>query len=56
LSIPIFNRLKFSDWYEQIQFHLDVLDLDLALKVEKPTDIIDISIAEEKSFHKALER
>jgi len=53
---PIFNRLKFSYWYEQVQFHLGLLDFDLALQVEKPIDIIDISIAKEKSFHKALER
>ena len=32
--VPLFNGLNFSDWWEQVQFHLGVLDLDLALQVE----------------------
>ena len=38
-SVPIFNGLNFYDWFEQVQFHLGVLDLDLALQVEKPAAI-----------------
>jgi len=29
-SIPVFNGLNFPDRSEQVQFHLGVLDLDLA--------------------------
>ncbi|RVW36528.1 hypothetical protein CK203_072903 [Vitis vinifera] len=31
----------FSDWSEQVQFHLGVLDLDLALRTEKPPAITE---------------
>ena len=34
-----FNGLNFSYWNEQVQFHLDVLDLDLAILEEKPATI-----------------
>ena len=30
-SVTTFNGLNFSDWCEQIKFHLRVLDLDVAL-------------------------
>ena len=55
-SVPLFNGLNFSDWWEQVQFHLGVLDLDLALQVEKPAAITDKSSTEEKALHKAWER
>ena len=35
--VPMFNGLNFSDWCGQVQFHLGIMDLDLALQVEKPT-------------------
>ena len=53
MSVPIFNGLNFSDWCEQVQFHLGVLDLDLALQVEIPAAIIDDSSNEEKAHYKA---
>ena len=31
-----FNSLNFSKWCKQVQFHLGILDLDLALLSEKP--------------------
>ena len=55
-SVPLFNGLNFSDRWEQVQFHLGVPDLDLALQVEKPTAITDKSSTEEKALHKAWER
>ena len=55
-SVPLFNGLNFSDWWEQVQFHLGVLDLDLALQVEKPAAITGKSSTEEKALHKAWER
>ena len=42
-SVPVFNGLNFPDWSEQVQFHLGVLDLDLAFQVEKPTTITNAS-------------
>ncbi|KAA0039623.1 Retrovirus-related Pol polyprotein from transposon TNT 1-94 [Cucumis melo var. makuwa] len=55
-SIIKFNGLNFSDWCEQIQFHLGVLDLDLALLSEKPAAITSASSDEDRSFYKAWER
>ena len=48
--------MNFPDWCEQVQFHLGVLDLDLALQVDKLAAITDESNTDEKSVHKAWER
>ena len=48
--------MNFSDWWEQVQFHLGVLDLDLALQEEKPAAITDESSVEQKSLFKKWER
>ncbi|XP_073280621.1 uncharacterized protein [Primulina huaijiensis] len=55
-SISMFNGLNFSDWCEQIQFHLGVLGLDLSLQVEKPAAITDVSSDDEKIILEAWER
>nr|XP_016442581.1 PREDICTED: uncharacterized protein LOC107767991 [Nicotiana tabacum] len=55
-SVTVFNGLNFSEWHEQVQFHLSVMDLDLALLNDKLTAITDASSSDEKSFHKAWER
>ena len=54
--VLIFNGLNFSDWNEQVQFHLSVLDLDLAILEEKPATITDASSNEEKAHYKAWEK
>ena len=54
--VSIFNGLNFSDWNEQVQFYLNVLDLDLALLEEKHAIITDASRNEEKTYYKAWER
>nr|XP_016485437.1 PREDICTED: uncharacterized protein LOC107805853 [Nicotiana tabacum] len=54
-SVTVFNRLNFSEWREQVQFHLGMMDLDLALLNDKPAAITDSSSADEKSFYKAWE-
>ena len=54
-SVSILNEINFSDWKEQVQFHLGVLDLYIALESEKPTAISNDSSAEEKSIFKAWE-
>ena len=48
--------MNFPDWSEQVQFHLGVLDLDLAFQVEKPVAITDASSNEEKAHYKAWAR
>ncbi|GAV80451.1 UBN2 domain-containing protein, partial [Cephalotus follicularis] len=55
-SIMKFNGLNFSEWSEQVQFHLGVMDLDLALSTDKPAALTDTSSTEQRSFHKAWER
>ena len=52
----MFNGLNFSEWCEQVKFHLGVLDLDLALLEKQPTAITDESSEEEKLHHKAWTR
>ncbi|KAK4726697.1 hypothetical protein R3W88_031614 [Solanum pinnatisectum] len=54
-SVTVFNGLNFSEWHEQIQFHLGVMDLDLALLNDKSTVITNKSSGDEKSFHKSWE-
>ena len=51
-----FNGLNFFDWNEQVQFHLSVLDHDLAMLEEKFVTIIDVSSNEEKVHYKTWER
>ena len=55
-SVTVFNGLNFSEWREQVNFHLGVLEIDLALLEEKPVDITDQSSEAEKSNHKAWDR
>ncbi|XP_012829855.1 PREDICTED: uncharacterized protein LOC105951008 [Erythranthe guttata] len=40
-GIKTLSGSNFSEWYEQIQFTLGVMDLDLALLTEKPGEITD---------------
>ena len=56
MSVPVFNGLNFSDSSEQVQFHLGVLDLDLAIRIEKPADITDDSSNEKKNSLYDLEK
>ena len=55
-AVTIFNGLNFSEWREQVNFHLGILDLDLALLEEKHADITDTSSEAEKSKYKAWDR
>jgi len=52
MFVPVFNGLNFSDWSEQVQFHLGVLDLDTVFHFEKPAAITDASSTEEKTHYK----
>ena len=55
-SAPILNGTNFSDWSEQVQFHLGVLDLYLALRTKKLPAITEESSAEEKTLNHSWER
>uniref|UniRef100_A0A2N9IKQ7 Integrase catalytic domain-containing protein n=1 Tax=Fagus sylvatica TaxID=28930 RepID=A0A2N9IKQ7_FAGSY len=55
-SVPVFSGSNFSDWKEQIQFHLGVLDLDLALRIDKPAAITETSSSEQQALFKSWER
>lgn len=50
-SFPILNETNFSDLAEQVQFHLGVLDLDLALRIEKLLAITNSSSAKEEALY-----
>ena len=55
-AVTVFNGLNSSKWREQVNFHLGVLDLDLALLEERPVDITDTSNEAKKLYHKAWDR
>ena len=50
------NEINFTNWKEHVQFHLGVLDLDIALGSKKPSALSDISCSEEKALYKAWEK
>ena len=55
-SVPILIGTNFSEWKEKVEFTLGVLDLDLALREEEPSQLTNDSTEEEKAFHKAWEK
>jgi len=55
-SVSVFNGLIFFYWSEQVQFHLGVLDLDLAFQIEKLDVVTDASSNEEKAHYRAWEK
>uniref|UniRef100_A0A0D3BC25 Uncharacterized protein n=1 Tax=Brassica oleracea var. oleracea TaxID=109376 RepID=A0A0D3BC25_BRAOL len=52
-SVLILIGTNFSEWKENVEFILGVLDLDLALREEEPSQLTNDSTEEEKVFHKA---
>ncbi|XP_019457555.1 PREDICTED: uncharacterized protein LOC109357953 [Lupinus angustifolius] len=55
-SVPTFNGLNFSQWSEQIQFYLGLMDFDLSLREDKSNAITNISIEEHKVRYRNWER
>ena len=55
-SIPALDGTNFSEWFEHVQFTLGVLDLDMALLVEKPEEVTAESTADQVSHAKAWKR
>jgi hypothetical protein len=56
LFVLIFKGTNFLCWSKQVQFYLCVIDLDLALQIEKSITITDSSNMEEKTLYKSWER
>ncbi|RVW63464.1 Retrovirus-related Pol polyprotein from transposon TNT 1-94 [Vitis vinifera] len=54
--MTVFDGLNFSEWYERVQFSLDVLDLDLDLITDKPPEATDDSTPEQVEQSKAWAR
>jgi len=54
LFMLMFDGLNFSNWNEQVLFHLGVMDIDLAILKEKLVVINDYSSNEQKAYYKAL--
>ena len=54
-SVLVLSGSNYSEWLEHVQFTLGVLDLDLALLVEKPADLIDESSVEQVNEMKVWE-
>ncbi|XP_061361919.1 uncharacterized protein LOC133305695, partial [Gastrolobium bilobum] len=55
-TVTVFNGLNFSEWKEQIQFYLGVMDMDMALREEEPGAITDESTEDERDHFKNWER
>lgn len=55
-SIAIFNGQNFSEWKEQVKYHLGTQHSDLCPLQEKPFVLIDLSNATTKAAHDAWER
>ena len=55
-SVTVFNGTNFSEWHEQVDFHLDSMDINLALLENKPATLTDSSSEAEKLHFKAWER
>lgn len=56
-AIVKFNGLNYANWFEQIHFHMEVMDLDMALMTdEKPAAITETSTENEKAHYELWEK
>ena len=55
-AIPMLNGSNFKAWQEKVHIVLGVMDLDLALRIDKPADINDESTSEQKRELEQWER
>jgi len=55
-SVTKLNGTNFSEWKEQVEFTLGVLELDMALLKDKPASLTETSTPEEKTIFNARER
>ncbi|RZB42862.1 actin [Glycine soja] len=50
-SVPVLNGANFKDWKENMQIVLGCMDLDLTLRIEKPSSPTDSSTSEQRKHH-----
>ncbi|XP_024990691.1 uncharacterized protein LOC112524978 [Cynara cardunculus var. scolymus] len=55
-SIEPLNGMNYSSWIEQIKIALGVMELDFALRVDRPPPLTDKSTVEEKRVNDQWER
>ncbi|CAH9074220.1 unnamed protein product, partial [Cuscuta europaea] len=55
-SIPMLNGTNFKEWKENVMIVLGCMDLDLALRTEKPAALKDTSTLDEKREMERWER
>ncbi|KAK1391658.1 putative LRR receptor-like serine/threonine-protein kinase [Heracleum sosnowskyi] len=55
-SVVKLNGTNYSEWKEQVEFSLGVLELDMALLKDQPSPLTDSSTPEERKFHVDWER
>lgn len=55
-SIPVLNGTNFKEWEENILIVLGCMDLDLALRIDRPSTPKDSSSSEEKLEYEKWDR
>ena len=55
-NIPVLNGTNFKKWKEHVIIVLGCMDLDFALREDRPSDLISTSIAEQRSTMGKWER
>ena len=48
-NIPVLNGTNFKKWKEHVIIVLGCMDLDYALRVDRPSDLTSASTAEQRS-------
>lgn len=55
-NVPMLNGTKFKDWKENILIVIGCMDIDLALRMPKPNDLIEESTLEEIGYFEKWDR
>ena len=55
-NIPVLNGTNFKKWKEHVIIVLGCMDLDYALRVDRPSDLTSVSTAEQRSAMEKWER
>ncbi|XP_062088878.1 uncharacterized protein LOC133795442 [Humulus lupulus] len=55
-SVPVLNGSNFKDWKENIFIVLGCMDLDLALRMDRPASLTDASTSEQRRIYEKWDR
>ena len=55
-SVPMLNGSNFKEWNENLSIVVGVMDLDLALRVDSPAPVTDLSTSDQKREFERWER